>query len=80
MVEPTEGPAEKNFSLNPVIFTPKNIDEYRLKYGNDAGEVIAKDLVQEFAAVDYAEQMAADPNFLTYDGLRDGTAGILRIA
>jgi len=80
MVEPTEGPAEKNFSLNPVIFTPKNIDEYRLKYGNDAGEVIAKDLVQEFSAVDYAEQMAADPNFLTYDGLRDGTAGILRIA
>ena len=68
-VEPFE------LNINPVILTPEVVDDFRSNYEN-APEALAQDLVRTMR-VDFADQIKKDPNFLTYEGLRNGTAGIL---
>jgi hypothetical protein len=61
--------------IDPVIVTPEVIDDFRLNFDNP-GESFARDLVATFQG-DFSSQIEQDPNFLTYEGLRNGTAGIL---
>jgi hypothetical protein len=60
---------------NRVQLTPEVIDDFRL-FTNEPSEALAKDLVNTFQG-DFATELEQDPNFLTYEGLQDGTAGIL---
>ncbi len=66
---------ETGIKINPVILTPEVVDEFRLNFA-DPSEALARDIV-ETMKVDYAEQIAEDPNFLTYEGLVSGTAPFL---
>ena len=61
--------------IDPVILTPEVVDNFRLNYENPS-EALARDLVSTMQ-MDYADQMAQDPNFLTYEGLIGGTAPFL---
>lgn len=61
--------------IDSVIVTPEVIDDFRLNFDNP-GEAFARDLVATFQG-DFSRQIEQDPNFLTYEGLRNGTAGIL---
>ena len=61
--------------IDPVILTPEVVDNFRLNY-EDPSEALARDLVSTMQ-MDYADQMAQDPNFLTYEGLIGGTAPFL---
>ena len=63
---------QEGIKIDPVILTPEVVDEFRLNF-TDPSEALARDLVKTMQ-VDYAEQMAEDPNFLTYEGLAAGTA------
>jgi hypothetical protein len=65
----------ENITIDPVIVTPEVIDDFRLNFDNP-GESFARDLVATFQG-DFSSQIEQDPNFLTYEGLRNGTAGIL---
>ena len=60
---------------NRVQLTPEVIDDFRL-FTKEPSEALAKDLVNTFQG-DFATELEQDPNFLTYEGLQDGTAGIL---
>lgn len=62
-------------TIDPVILTPEVIDDFRLNFDNP-GEAFARDLVATFQG-DFADRIEEDPNFLTYEGLKSGTAGIL---
>ena len=66
---------ETGIKINPVILTPEVVDEFRLNFA-DPSEALARDIV-ETMKVDYADQIAEDPNFLTYEGLVSGTAPFL---
>ena len=66
---------ETGIKINPVILTPEVVDEFRLNFENPS-EALARDIV-ETMKVDYADQIAEDPNFLTYEGLVSGTAPFL---
>ncbi len=66
---------QEGIKIDPVILTPEVVDEFRLNF-TDPSEALARDLVKTMQ-VDYAEQMAEDPNFLTYEGLAAGTAPFL---
>ena len=83
--------APEPFSIRKVILTPemlntarelfpsaktKAIDEGDVNFPKDAGGFLAQDLVDTMR-VDFADRVEADPNFLTYEALRNGTAGIL---
>ncbi len=61
--------------INSVILTPEVVDDFRKNFDNPS-EALARDLVTTMQ-MDYPEQMAADPNFLTYEGLIGGTAPFL---
>ena len=61
--------------IDPVILTPEVVDNFRLNY-DDPSEALARDLVASMQ-MDYPDQMAQDPNFLTYEGLIGGTAPFL---
>ena len=63
------------FKIDPVILTPEVVDQFRLNF-DDPSEALARDLVSTMQ-MDYADQMAQDPNFLTYEGLIGGTAPFL---
>ena len=63
------------FKIDPVILTPEVVDQFRLNF-DDPSEALARDLVSTMQ-MDYPEQMAQDPNFLTYEGLISGTAPFL---
>jgi len=65
---------ESPFSISSVILTPEVVDDFRNNYNNPS-EALAKDLVRTMQ-VDYADRIKEDPNFLTYEGLINGTAGI----
>ena len=66
---------ETGIKINPVILTPEVVDQFRLNY-KDPSEALARDIV-ETMKVDYSEQIAEDPNFLSYEGLASGTAPFL---
>ena len=66
---------EEGIKIDPVILTPEVVDQFRLGY-KDPSEALARDLVKTMQ-VDYAEQMAENPEFLTYEGLLAGTAPFL---
>ena len=78
-------------SINKVILTPemlntsrelfpkqkkKKIDAGDMTFPKTAGGFLANDLVDTMR-VDFADRLDEDPNYLTYEGLRNGTAGIL---
>ena len=65
----------ENITIDPVIVTPEVVDDFRMNFDNP-GEAFARDLVATFQG-DFADRLEQDPNFLTYEGLRNGTAGIL---
>jgi hypothetical protein len=65
----------ENITIDPVIVTPEVVDDFRKNF-NNPGEAFARDLVATFQG-DFADRLEQDPNFLTYEGLRKGTAGIL---
>ena len=90
-LEPTQASAPKPFSINKVILTPEMINTARelfprekqsaiergeMNFPRTAGGFLANDLVDTMR-VDFADRIEADPNYLTYEGLRNGTAGIL---
>jgi hypothetical protein len=62
-------------SIDSVILSPEVVDDFRKNFKNPS-EALARDLVRTMQ-LDYPEQMAADPNFLTYEGLIGGTAPFL---
>jgi len=73
---PTPQPApEEDITIDPVIVTPEVVDDFRMNFDNP-GEAFARDLVATFQG-DFEDRIQQDPNFLTYEGLRNGTAGIL---
>ena len=88
-----EQPEPKPFTINKVILTPEMLNTARelfpkikaaqIEKGQsnlfeNSGSFIANDLV-ETMKVDFADNIAEDPNFLTYEGLRNGTATILNL-
>jgi len=66
---------ETGIKIDSVILTPEVVEDFRKNFDNPS-EALARDLVTTMQ-MDYAEQMAADPNFLTYEGLIGGTAPFL---
>lgn len=90
--EVEESSSAKPFvSINKVILTPeilntarelfpkekkKKIDAGDMTFPKTAGGFLANDLVDTMR-VDFADRLEEDPNYLTYEGLRNGTAGIL---
>ena len=62
---------------NRIQYTKQDVDQFIAKFGKEAPSLLAQDAVMSFATTDYAEQIKKDPNFLTYQGLQDGTATIL---
>jgi len=87
-----ESSSSKPFvTINKVILTPeilntarelfpkekkKKIDAGDMTFPKTAGGFLANDLVDTMR-VDFADRLEEDPNYLTYEGLRNGTAGIL---
>ena len=71
----TQPTPEENITIDPVIVTPEVVDDFVMSFDNP-GETFARDLVATFQG-DFADRIEQDPNFLTYEGLRNGTAGIL---
>ena len=78
-------------TINKVILTPeilntarelfpkekkKKIDAGDMTFPKTAGGFLANDLVDTMR-VDFADRLEEDPNYITYEGLRNGTAGIL---
>ena len=61
--------------IDQRILTPEIIDEFRLNFANPE-EALARDLVGTHQE-DFADRIEKDPNFLTYEGLKNGTATIL---
>ena len=87
----TQASAPKPFIINKVILTPEMMNTARelfprekqsaiergdMDFPRTAGGFLANDLVDTMR-VDFADRIEADPNYLTYEGLRNGTAGIL---
>ena len=87
----TQASAPKPFIINKVILTPEMMNTARelfprekqsaiergeMNFPRTAGGFLANDLVDTMR-VDFADRIEADPNYLTYEGLRNGTAGIL---
>jgi len=66
-----------NLDGNRIQYTKQDVDQFIAKFGKEAPSLLAQDAVMSFATTDYAEQIKKDPNFLTYDGLKNGTATIL---
>jgi hypothetical protein len=92
VAESTETAAPKPFvTINKVILSPemlntarelfpkekkKKIDAGDMSFPKTAAGFLANDLVDTMR-VDFADRIEQDPNYLTYEGLRNGTAGIL---
>ena len=89
--EGAEVPAFVPLQLNKVILTPemmndarklypevkqKIMDEGGTNFPRNAGEFLARDLVDTFR-YDFRDRVAKNPNYLTYEGLKNGTALIL---
>ena len=87
----TQTAVSKPFSINKVILTPEMmatarelfpekkqeaLDKGEMDFPRTPGGFLANDLVDTFR-VDFADRIAEDPNYLTYEGLRNGTATIL---
>ena len=64
-----------DLEIDKVVVTPEYIDDFRLQFGPKAPNAFAADLVGTFQQ-DFATQIADDPNFLTLQGMQDGTAGL----
>jgi len=62
-------------TIDPVIVSNEVIEDFRKNF-NNPGQAFAQDLVRTFQN-DYAEQIRNDPAFLTYEGLKNGTATFL---
>ena len=62
---------------NRIKYSKEDVDQFILQFGKEAPSLLAQDAVMSYATTDYKEQMKNDPNFLTYKGLKDGTATIL---
>ena len=88
---PEETEATEPFSINKVILTPEMMNTARelfptakaeaidagdSNFPKDAGGYLANDLVDTMR-VDFADRIKENPNFLTYESLRNGTAEIL---
>ena len=86
-----EVPAFVPLQFKKVILTPEMMNDARNLYPEakqrvmdaggtnfprNAGEFLARDLVDTFR-YDFKDRVAEDPNYLTYEGLRNGTASIL---
>ena len=63
-----------NLEINKIDLQPEEIDDFRLQFGQQAPEALARDVVTTFADQDYAAQIQNDPNFFSYEKLQDGTA------
>ena len=63
-------------AINRVALTAEDIDDFRLNFGQQAPAALAKDLLSTFQQ-DFADRLEEDPNFLDYEGLKSGQAGIL---
>ena len=89
--ESAEVPAFVPLQLNKVILTPEMMNDARKLYPEvkqqvmaeggtnfprDAGEFLARDLVDTFR-YDFKDLVADNPDYLTYEGLKNGTASIL---
>ena len=90
--EDSEPSAPRPFvSINKVILTPemlntsrelfpkqkkRKIDAGDMTFPKTAGGFLANDLVDTMR-VDFSDRLEKNPNYLTYEGLRNGTAGIL---
>ena len=61
--------------IDPVILTPEVVDQFRLNFDNPT-EALGRDLIKTMEQ-DYAPQLEADPNFISWEGLTNGTATIL---
>ena len=66
-----------DLSGNRIKYSKEDVDQFILQFGKEAPSLLAQDAVMSYATTDYKEQMKNDPNFLTYKGLKDGTATIL---
>ena len=66
-----------DLSGNRIKYSKEDVDQFILQFGKEAPSLLAQDAVMSYATTDYKEQMKKDPNFLTYKGLKDGTATIL---
>ena len=86
-----ESPSKPFVTINKVILTPEILNTARqlfpeekkrkieagdMTFPKTAGGFLANDLVDTMR-IDFADRLEEDPNFLTYEGLRNGTAGIL---
>ena len=71
----TGGPI--NLNGNRINYSREQIDQFRLKFGPEAQNLLAKDAVMSYALTDFKDEMKKDKDFLTYDGLINGTATIL---
>ena len=71
----TGGPI--NLNGNRINYSREEVDQFRLKFGPEAQTQLAKDAVMSYALTDFKEEMKKDKDFLTYDGLINGTATIL---
>ena len=89
--ESAEIPAFVPLQLKKVILTPemmndarklypeakqKIMDEGGTNFPRNAGEFLARDLVDTFR-YDFRDRVTENPNYLTYEGLKNGTALIL---
>jgi hypothetical protein len=64
---------------NRIKYSKEDVDQFILQFGKEAPSLLAQDAVMSFSTTDYKDQMKNDPNFLTYQGLKDGTATILNL-
>jgi hypothetical protein len=62
-----------DLTINKVELKPEIIDDFRLNFGQEASDYLAKDLVNTFS-VDFADQIQEDPNFFNYDLIKSGKA------
>jgi len=89
--ESAEVPAFVPLQLKKVILTPEMMNDARKLYPEarqrvmdaggtnfprNAGEFLARDLVDTFR-YDFKDRVADSPDYLTYEGLKNGTASIL---
>ena len=84
LTDTSANPSETGFSPislkgNRIQYTKEDVDQFIGKFGKEAPSLLAQDAVMSFANTDFAEQMKKDPNFLTYQGLKDGSATILNL-
>ena len=61
--------------IAPVLLSNEEIDSYRDMFGGRADTALARDIVGEIGQ-DFLTQSQDNPNYFTYQGLAQGTAGV----